>query len=33
MMYVVFDIYHIHYLLNEPKMLNFTYNNDRMVYM
>jgi len=32
MMYVVFIIYHIHYLMNESKMLIFAYNSDRMVY-
>jgi len=29
MMYVVFNVDHIHHLLNEPKMLIFFYNNDR----
>jgi len=32
-MYVVFNIDRIHNLLNKSKMLNFAYNNDRMVYM
>jgi len=33
MMYVVFNIDHIHHSLNEPKMLNFAYNSDRRVYI
>ena len=31
-MYVVFNIDHIHHLLNELKILNFAYNSDRRVY-
>jgi len=31
MMYIVFIIYHIHYLMNEFKMFIFAYNNDRCV--
>ena len=31
-MYVVFNIDHIHHLLNEPQILNFAYNSDRRVY-
>jgi len=33
MMYVVFNIDQIHYLFNEPKMLNFAYNSYRRVYV
>jgi len=32
MMYAIFNIDHIHHLLNKPKISNFVYNNDRMVY-
>jgi len=32
MMYVVFNIDHIHHLMNEYKMLIFAHNNDQMVY-
>jgi hypothetical protein len=31
-MYVVIIIDHIHHLINESKMLIFTYNSDRRVY-
>ena len=31
-MYMIFNVEHIHYLLNEPNMWNFAYNSDRMVY-
>jgi len=31
-MYVVFIIGHIHYLMNESKMLIFAYNSDRRMY-
>jgi len=30
-MYVIFNIDHMHHLLNESKMLNFVYNRDQMV--
>jgi len=33
MMYIVFIIDHIHYLINEYKMLIFAYNSDRRVYV
>jgi len=33
MMYIVFIIDNIHDLMNESKMLNFTYISDRRVYM
>jgi len=32
MMYMIFIIDHIHYLMNESKMLIFTYNSNRRVY-
>ena len=32
-MYVVFNIDHIHHLLNEPKMLIFSYNSVQSVYV
>jgi len=32
MMYVVYNKYHIHRLMNISKMLIFAYNSDRMVY-
>jgi len=32
MTYIVFIIDHIQYLMNESKMLIFSYNNDRMMY-
>jgi len=31
MMYIVFIIDHIHHLMNESKIMNFAYNNDKMV--
>jgi len=31
MMYMIFIIYHIHYLINESKMLIFVYNIDQSV--
>jgi len=33
MMYRVFIIDHIHYLLNESKLLTFAYISDRKVYL
>jgi len=33
MMYIVFIINHIHHLIDEFKMLIFTYNNDRKMYI
>jgi len=33
MMYMIFIIDHIHYLMNESKMLTFAYNSDRRVYV
>jgi len=32
MTYMVFIIDHIHHLMNESKMHNFTYNNDQRMY-
>jgi len=32
MMYVAYNIDHIHYLLNESKKYIFAYNSDRRVY-
>jgi hypothetical protein len=31
-MYIVYNIDHIHHLLNEPKKLKFVYNSDRREY-
>jgi len=33
MIYIIFIINHVYYLMNEFKMLIFTYNNDQKVYI